>query len=152
VLTIDNRCECDYEAHNYTYSWEPKADWSRVYASAPEITRYFVDFAEKYDLYRHCKFNHRVQAADWIDERGVWRLLVEDSNGVTIKAEADIFINATGILSTCKWPDIAQLSDFQGPKMHSGDWDQNTDWMGKRVCLIGNGSVPILRSPEFGSN
>ncbi|KAF2867687.1 hypothetical protein BDV95DRAFT_502350 [Massariosphaeria phaeospora] len=141
-------CECDYEAHNYTYSWEPKPDWPRVYATAEEIRGYFGDFARKYELYRYCKLSHRVLAADWKDSEGVWKIKVQDNNAQTMEEEADIFINATGILSTCKWPDIPLLDDFQGAKMHSGAWDENVDLKGKRVCLIGNGSSgqQILRA------
>ncbi|MGZ4749026.1 MAG: FAD-dependent oxidoreductase, partial [Oryzihumus sp.] len=37
-------CACDVPSHLYSYSFELKADWSRAYASAPEI----LDYA------RHC--------------------------------------------------------------------------------------------------
>ncbi|KAF2676844.1 monooxygenase [Lentithecium fluviatile CBS 122367] len=133
-------CECDYEAHNYTYSWEPNPDWPQVYASAKEIRGYFGGFASKYGLYRYCKFNHRVLAADWAETQGVWKLTVRDSDAETMTEEFDIFVNATGILSTCKWPDIPHLDKFQGAKMHSGAWDESIDLAGKRVCLVGNGS------------
>ncbi|KAF2450851.1 FAD/NAD(P)-binding domain-containing protein [Karstenula rhodostoma CBS 690.94] len=141
-------CECDYEAHNYTYSFEPKADYSRVYASSTEIHGYFEDFARKYGLHRYCKFGHRILSADWQDDLGVWRIEGEDQNGGTIKAECDILINATGILSSCKWPDIVGLDQFQGVTMHSGAWNESIDLTGKKVCLIGNGSSgqQILKS------
>ncbi|CAI6336779.1 unnamed protein product [Periconia digitata] len=141
-------CECDYEAHNYTYSWEPKADWPQVYASADQIQGYFADFARKYDLYPYCKFNHRVVAADWKEEQGSWQVLVQDETGTTTSTECDILVNATGILSTPKWPDIPQLEKFGGAKMHSGAWDTSLDLTGKKVCLIGNGSSgqQILRA------
>jgi cation diffusion facilitator CzcD-associated flavoprotein CzcO len=139
LLTIHTRCECDYEAHNYTYSWEPKSDWPQVYASAKEIQGYFKDFATKYELNRYCKFNHHVLAAKWDEGKGVWEVKAQNSDAETTTEEFDIFINATGILSTCKWPDIPQLDVFQGDKMHSGAWDENTNVAGKKVCLIGNG-------------
>ena len=82
----------------------------------------------------------------------MWTLLVEDNSGGTIKAGCDIFINATGILSTCKWPDIAQLDRFQGPKMHSGQWDESVNLTGKKVCLIGNGLVIDFGSLELDLN
>ena len=39
---------CDYPAHNYTYPFEPKADWAAVYVSGTQIKQYFVDFKDKY--------------------------------------------------------------------------------------------------------
>ena len=43
-------CACDIPSHLYSFSFEPKVDWSRPYAPQPEIRAYFEQFAEKYDL------------------------------------------------------------------------------------------------------
>lgn len=141
MLTDSYRCECDYESHNYTYSFEPKADYSRVYASSTEIHGYFQDFAEKHNLYQYCKFGHRVVSADWEENAGVWKIAAENHDAVTIEAKCDILINATGILSSCKWPNLPGLDQFRGVPMHSGAWDQSIDVSGKKVCIIGNGYV-----------
>jgi cation diffusion facilitator CzcD-associated flavoprotein CzcO len=38
-------CACDVLAHNYTYSFEPKWDWSANYAGSEEI---FKNFSEAF--------------------------------------------------------------------------------------------------------
>ena len=38
-------CACDVPSHNYTWSFEPKQDWSAVYAGSGEIFDYFNTFA-----------------------------------------------------------------------------------------------------------
>ncbi|KAL4939223.1 hypothetical protein BDV06DRAFT_225194, partial [Aspergillus oleicola] len=46
---LENRypgCACDVPAHNYTYSFEPKWDWSANYAGSEEIFKYFSDFVD----------------------------------------------------------------------------------------------------------
>ena len=100
-----------------------------------------MDFAKKHGLYRYCRFDHRVVAADWQEESGTWEIEVQDKNNETTRVVSDILINATGILSSHKWPHIAGLDQFQGQTMHSGAWDPNVDLTGKNVCLIGNGYV-----------
>jgi cation diffusion facilitator CzcD-associated flavoprotein CzcO len=43
-------CACDIPAHTYTWSFEPKEDWSAVYAGSGEIFNYFDHFAKKHHL------------------------------------------------------------------------------------------------------
>ncbi|KAK7733127.1 hypothetical protein SLS53_008315 [Cytospora paraplurivora] len=140
---VQNRypgCACDYDAHNYVYSWEPKNDWTSVYASAAEIQGYFEDFAEKYDLHRYCKFNTTVTKAEWLQDVGKWQLSSQ-SDGIDHNDQYDILINGSGLLNCYKWPKIEGLVDFSGTKLHSAAWpDTAVDTAGKRVGLIGNGS------------
>ena len=58
-------CSCDVPAHSYTFSFEPKPDWSTFYAYAPEIKSYFEGFAKKHDLMPNVKLNSRVKSATW---------------------------------------------------------------------------------------
>ncbi|KAI1394479.1 FAD/NAD(P)-binding domain-containing protein [Hypoxylon trugodes] len=133
-------CACDYEAHNYTYSWEPKADWTSVYASAPEVQGYFEDFAKKHDLLRYCKFATTVTQAQWREEKGRWELRLESSE-TEYYDDCDILINASGLLHTHKWPDIEGLEEFEGVKVHTAAWPETpVKTSGRKVGLIGNGS------------
>ncbi|KAK8074119.1 FAD/NAD(P)-binding domain-containing protein [Apiospora phragmitis] len=144
-------CACDAPAHNYTYSFEPKWDWSSKYASATEIFQYFSDFATKYDLRRYISFSHEVVGAQWDEDVKEWIVDVREGgpNGHTIRRHADFLINASGVLNKWKWPNIADFDAFKGPKIHSASWDQNVDLKGKRVGLIGNGSSGIQISPQI---
>ncbi|KAK8052687.1 hypothetical protein PG996_011988 [Apiospora saccharicola] len=135
-------CACDYDAHNYTFSWDQKADWSSVYAGAEEVQHYFEDFAQKHGLHDYCRFNTTVKRAQWDDVSGRWGLQLQASGGgVEWAEEFDILINASGLLSSPKWPDIPGLDGFGGLKLHSAAWPSlPVDLGGKRVGLIGNGS------------
>ncbi|KAK8018789.1 FAD-binding monooxygenase moxY [Apiospora marii] len=134
-------CACDYDAHNYTFSWDQKADWTSVYAGAEEVQRYFDDFAQKHGLHDYCKFNTTVKRAQWDDISGRWGLQLQASGGVEWEEDFDILINASGLLSSPKWPEIPGLDGFGGLKLHSGAWPSlPVDLDGKRIGLIGNGS------------
>lgn len=57
-------------AHVYTYTFEPKPDWSSFYASHKEIRQYFEEFADKYDLRKYIQLNTKVERAVWDEEQG----------------------------------------------------------------------------------
>ncbi|EXJ84555.1 cyclohexanone monooxygenase [Capronia epimyces CBS 606.96] len=143
-------CACDVPAHNYTYSWEPKYDWSAVYAKAPEINQYFNDFAKKNRLEEYIKLQHQVVGAHWNDSRGEWDVQVTDlRSGNVFDARCDILVNAAGILNAWRWPAIPGLHNFQGKLVHSANWDHSVELEGKRVGLIGNGSSGIQILPAI---
>lgn len=125
-------------ARSYTWSFEPKTDWSQTFATSPEIYQYFNDFADKYDLKKRIQFNSRISGAHWNKEQGRWDVEVTSPGG-TQKDSCDILINASGILNNWRWPPIPGLEDFKGPKLHSAAWDETLDLTGKNVGLIGNG-------------
>lgn len=142
VLLNGASVACDYPAHNYTYSFEPKPDWSCVYASGSEVRAYFEDFKIKYGLDRYCKTKHQVISAQWIKQDGQWHVQIQDlCTGKTISETCDILINAAGVLNNWRWPEIPGLHDFKGHLIHSAKWDENIDLKGKAVGLIGNGYV-----------
>ena len=133
-------CACNVLAHNYTWSFEPKPDFSQVYAKAPEIRGYFEDFKDKYELGKYCRTKHKVTHARWIEEEGIWQVQIVDlANNETFEAPCDILVNACGYLNAWKLPEIPGLEKFQKPILHSADWDETVDLSNKNVALIGNG-------------
>ncbi|KAM4066273.1 NAD(P)-binding rossmann-like domain-containing protein [Hirsutella rhossiliensis] len=121
-------CVCDVPAHVYTYTFEPKWDWSSLFAPAPEILKYFCDFVNKYKLREYISCNHEIIGARW--------------DGTT-SDRCDFLINAGGYLNKWRWPSILGVENFKGPKLHSAAWDGSIDLKGKHIGLIGNGSSGI---------
>ncbi|KAL2848869.1 hypothetical protein BJY01DRAFT_246093 [Aspergillus pseudoustus] len=143
-------CACDIPAHTYTWSFEPKNDWSSVYASSKEIHEYFSNFSTKYGLRKYCRTNHKVTGAFWANERGGWDVHVHDlKSNETHVDYCDILINASGVLNNWMWPAIPGLETFRGPKLHSAVWDPEVALQGKHVGLIGNGSSGIQILPAI---
>ncbi|KAI0015716.1 hypothetical protein F4780DRAFT_773363 [Xylariomycetidae sp. FL0641] len=147
-------CACDVPSHNYTWSFEPKLDWTSVYPPAQEIFEYHEGFARKYNLYPHIRLRHQVVGARWDDEQCVWKVEVQDTTTTAAAAqrihdECDILINAGGILNHWKWPDISGLDTFRGPVLHTARWDEGVQLAGKRVGIIGNGSSALQALPAI---
>lgn len=133
-------CACDVPSHCYTWSFEPKTDWSATYASSKEIHSYFKAFAAKYSLERYIKLEHQVSNAVWNAETGLWDVEVtEVQTGKVIRNSAHVLINAGGILNSWRFPPIPGIKTFKGELVHSAAWDQDLVLTGKTVGLIGNG-------------
>lgn len=147
---LENRypgCACDVPAHIYTYTFEPNPKWSTYYAYSEEINAYFKGFCDKHGLRKYIKFQHRVTKAEWVEEKGQWRVEVAH-NGDTLVDWCHILVNGSGLLNKWKWPDINGLTSFKGKLLHSAAWDDTLDRAGKRVAVLGNGSSAIQIIPQ----
>ncbi|KAF2013914.1 FAD/NAD(P)-binding domain-containing protein [Aaosphaeria arxii CBS 175.79] len=143
-------CACDVPSHNYTWSFEPKVDWSAVYASSKEIFSYFNDFARKYGLHKYVKTEHQVSGAYWNHEKGGYDVHIRDlQKGQDVRDHCDILVNASGILNNWAWPAIPGLDKYKGTLLHTANWDDKIDLKGRHVGLIGNGSSGIQVLPTI---
>ncbi|KAL1888473.1 hypothetical protein Sste5346_009517 [Sporothrix stenoceras] len=141
---------CDIPAHLYTFSWDPKPDWSNYYAYGGEIRKYFDNCIERFGTRKYIKVNTRVIEARWSEDRGVWDITLEDQvTKETWKDWSHVLINGTGILNNWVWPDIEGLHDFEGPIMHSAHWDHSVSFEGKSVGVIGTGSTSVQIVPSL---
>jgi cation diffusion facilitator CzcD-associated flavoprotein CzcO len=135
-----NSCACDVPSHNYTWSFEPKLDWSAVYAGSREIFQYFNDFARKYALHKYVKVQHQVISAYWNHQKGGYNVTIKDlQSSQEISDHCDVLVNASGVLNNWRWPAIPDLDKYKGTLLHTANWDDNVNLAGRHVGLIGNG-------------
>ncbi|TVY21170.1 putative sterigmatocystin biosynthesis monooxygenase [Lachnellula arida] len=143
-------CACDVPSHCYTWSFEPKTDWSANYATSKEIFKYFNDFSKRHGLEKYIALQHEVVGATWDEETAQWQVQVKDlQSGIVSSASAHVLINAGGILNAWKYPPIPGIKDYKGDLVHSAAWPQDLDLKGKVVGLIGNGSSGIQILPAI---
>ncbi|KAL2853502.1 hypothetical protein BJX68DRAFT_264970 [Aspergillus pseudodeflectus] len=148
---LENRypgCKCDIPAHNYAYSFAPNPAWPNYYATSEQIHAYMHNVADKYECKQYIRFRHTIRSAVWEEDKGKWVLEVENSEG-RLRDEVDVFVNAGGVLNNWKWPNIPGVNTFQGKLIHSARWDQEYDFTGKNVAVIGIGSSGIQIVPEL---
>ena len=53
-------CACDVPSHLYSFSFEPKATWSKLFSPQPEIWDYLKGVTDKYGLRRYIRFDSLV--------------------------------------------------------------------------------------------
>lgn len=137
--------ECDVQSHLYSYSFEPKLDWSRPFAGQAEILEYLNHCADKYDVRRHLRLNTGVSGLTWQGDRQRWH--VETTTGQTF--DAPIVISALGMFNELVWPSIPGIEDFKGTTFHSAQWNHAHDLTGERVGVIGIAASAIQFVPEI---
>ncbi len=135
---------CDVQSHLYSYSFEPKADWSRMFGPQREIWEYMQHCAGKYGLTPHFKFNTTVTGADYDEAAGLWKVKTADTSFT-----AKVLISCTGGLSQPALPEIKGLDSFKGNMFHSARWNHTVSLEGKKVAVIGTGASAIQIVPAI---
>ncbi len=141
-------CACDIPAHMYSFSFEPKPDWTYMWAFQPEILDYLNGVADKYGLRRYIRFGAHVDRAHWDDGESRWHVFTDDGQEYV----AQFLISGAGGLHIPSIPDIDGLAEFVeagGAAFHSAQWDHSVDITDKRVAVIGTGASAIQIVPEI---
>ncbi|MFA1549810.1 flavin-containing monooxygenase [Actinomadura chokoriensis] len=133
---------CDAPSHLYSYSFEPKPDWSRRFAEQPEILDYLRHCATEYGLLPHFRFGAEVVHAEY-RPGGRWRVHTRDG----ASQDFDLLIAACGQLSNPAVPGLPGLDTFAGKVFHSARWDHDHDLKGARIAVVGNGASAIQFVP-----
>lgn len=135
----------DIPSFSYQFSFEKRTDWSRVYAPGTELRAYAEHCAEKYGLHARTRFGTWVNGATFDEARHAWRLITAAGEELVARHVVD----ATGVLTQPKRPDIPGVEDFAGIVMHTARWDHAQDLRGKRVAVIGTGASAVQVIPAI---
>ena len=135
----------DIPSASYQYSFEQRPDWSRTYARGGELKAYAEHCTDKYGIRPKIRFNTTVLAAEFDDERSLWRIQLDPGGEVT----ARFVFNASGVLTVPKPPDIDGVDSFGGATVHTARWDHTLDLTGKRVAVIGTGASAVQLIPQI---
>jgi len=138
-------CACDVPSHLYSFSFELKPDWSRPYATQPEILTYLEHCADKYCLLPHCRFGDAVRRARWDEAAAEWTLEMDSGRSVA----ADVVVSAVGMFNEISVPAIAGLDHFAGTCFHSARWKRDHDLSGETVGVIGSAASAVQLVPEI---
>lgn len=137
-------CRFDSESYTYGYSFSRELldqwHWKERFSSQPENLRYLNFVADKFDLRRHMRFDARVEAMRWDEERLIWHLDVANGEPYT----ARFVITGIGVLSVPTLPRYEGLADFEGDAFHTYWWPKETvPLAGRRVGVMGTGATGI---------
>jgi cation diffusion facilitator CzcD-associated flavoprotein CzcO len=138
-------CACDIPSPLYSYSFDQKPDWTRLFAGQPEILAYLRDVARRRGLTDHTRFGQRVQQARWVETDARWEILTSTGD----RYRAQFLISAVGPLHHPAYPDLPGVETFRGPAFHSATWRHDVDLTGKRVAVIGTGASAIQFVPAI---
>jgi cation diffusion facilitator CzcD-associated flavoprotein CzcO len=135
---------CDIPSYLYSFSFEPKRDWSRPYPAQAEILSYLEDVAAKHKIVSHIRFDTKVQSARWNEESCTWHMSSTQGDFTS-----HVLVSAVGMLNTPKWPDIPGLEVFGGKLLHSSRWNSDLDVAGSTLAVIGSAATAVQMAPEL---
>jgi cation diffusion facilitator CzcD-associated flavoprotein CzcO len=134
----------DIPVFSYQFSYEMKADWSRFFPKGEEVKGYIDDYADKYAIRPHIRFNSEVRSRTWDEAHQLWRLDVAGG-----EVTARYVISAIGPFVDPKPSEIDGVDDFEGKTIHSARWDHDYDLKGKRVAIVGTGASAVQIIPSI---
>jgi 4-hydroxyacetophenone monooxygenase len=142
-------CGVDTPNHFYSYSFEPKYDWSLYYSKRDEILTYLRYCAEKYGILGDVVFDTTVEGATYDDKKMEWSTTIVSQDGKREQVRSDFVIFATGQLNWPSIPQIPGLDQFSGTCVHTARWTPDIDVSGKRVAMIGSGASGVQVAPSI---
>lgn len=138
-------CACDVQSRLYSFSFAPKASWTRSYAPQAEILAYLRDCARDFGVLPYVRFGHEVKTARWNDESKSWR--IEMASGDVLSA--DLLVGAQGALADPSIPRLPGIETFAGLTFHSARWRHDVGLRGRKVGVIGTGASSIQFVPQI---
>jgi cation diffusion facilitator CzcD-associated flavoprotein CzcO len=138
-------CACDVPSHLYSFSFEPKATWSRLFSPQPEILDYLKGVTDKYGLRRYIRFDSLVDRAHWDGSEYRWHVFTKSGQEYVTQ----FLISGAGALHIPRLPDIEGMDEFRGVAFHSAQWDHSVNLTSKRVAVIGTGASAIQIVPAI---
>ena len=86
----------------YSFSYEQRGGWSRVFAPGNELRDYADDMVDKYGLRDKLRLNTTVTGATFDERNSMWRLTIDGGAEITGRH----VVMAVGGLERPKMPDI----------------------------------------------
>ena len=134
----------DIPAQAYQFSYELKPDWSRVFATGPEVKSYIEQCADRYDLRGFIRLNSEVRSRTWDEHAQLWRLELPGGS-----LSARFVVSAIGAFVNPMQPAIEGLDTFTGAVLRSAAWDASVTLQRRRIAVIGTGASAIQIVPEI---
>ncbi len=135
----------DIPSFSYQFSFQPRTDWSRVYAPGHELKAYAEYCVDAHGLRSRIRLGSAVTSAEFDDRSDLWTLTL----GVDRTLRARHVISAAGVLTRPKPPVIPGLQRFHGTTMHTARWDHSLRLQGQRVGIIGTGASAVQVIPAI---
>ncbi|MFM7183954.1 MAG: flavin-containing monooxygenase [Planctomycetota bacterium] len=136
---------CDVPSHLYSFSFAQSPEWSRTYATQPEILSYLRRVAARAGIDQLIRYDTPIDTLTWDANARLWRLTTPDGRRFNARA----VVSATGMLHEPKMPDIPGLDGFSGPVFHTARWRHDVELVGRRVAVIGVGASAIQVVPAI---
>lgn len=130
----------------YSISFIPYK-FKKKYALQSELLEYTNYIIDKFDIRKFIKTNQTVTKLTYDESKFLWHIEVESGKSYT----ARFVIDTSGVLANPHIPNINGAESFAGAQFHTGQWDHNVHYAGKRVGVVGSGCSAAQVIPAIAS-
>ncbi len=141
----------DSDMHTLGYSFRPWPS-DKLIAEGALIRDYIADTAKSTGIARSIQFNTKVVSASWSSAEGRWTV------EVAIGPEKQRSYLTCAFLFMCSGyydyaqgytPDWPDMDRYKGKLLHPQFWDDNYEYAGKRVVIVGSGATAVTLAPAM---
>ncbi|KAL4875868.1 flavin monooxygenase-like protein [Aspergillus karnatakaensis] len=133
--TVANRSKYKFCFTDFPYSSD-----TPVYPLAADVHQYLQDYASHFDLHRSIETNTIVEKITRNEDSNCWELRLRYSKTKRTEPtvrQFDRVVLATGIGALPVTPEIKGIEKFSGTVIHSQQFKNPDDFVGKNVMVVG---------------
>lgn len=141
----------DSDMYTLGYNFKPWTS-SKGIADGKDIREYICSTAKENNIEKNIRFGHKVLTSSWSSETARWTVEVQlNSTGEVRHYECSFLLCCTGYYNYDHGyqPEFVGSKDFKGDIIHPQKWDENYDYSGKRVVIIGSGATAVTLVPAM---
>jgi cation diffusion facilitator CzcD-associated flavoprotein CzcO len=140
----------DSDMYTLGYSFRPWTQAKSI-ADGSSILDYVRQTATDHGVDEKIRFNHRVLRAEWSSEDARWTVEAEHGEGERVRISCNFLFLCSGYYRYDEGytPDFRGSEQFAGKIVHPQHWDEDIDYAGKRVVVIGSGATAVTLVPSM---
>ncbi len=116
------------------------------------ILKYLNEASEEFKVKEHITFCEKVISYNFDTNLSLWTVTTSNSKtGIQGKFTCQFIFNCSGYYNydTGYTPEFKGLENFKGSFFHPQKWDKNTDYVNKKVVVIGSGASAVTIVPAI---
>ncbi len=141
----------DSDMFTLGYSFQPWTE-AKAIADGPSIREYIRRTAREHGVDHRIRYQHRVVRAEWSSEQARWTVHVERTDTAeTVRMTCGFLFVCSGYYRYDEGysPTFPGSDRFTGTIVHPQHWDEDLDYAGKRVVVIGSGATAVTLVPAM---
>ena len=139
----------DSDMHTLGYRFKP---WihDKSIADGPSILEYLNETVDENNLKKNILINHKVKSANWNSDKSLWELEINNKDQL-VNMTCDFLFLCGGYFSYSKphMPSFINQEKFEGQIIHPQFWNDQLDYINKKVVVIGSGATAITLVPAI---
>jgi len=141
----------DSDMYTLGYNFKPWTSPKGI-ADGKDIREYICDAAREHDIEKNIRFGHKVLTSSWSSETARWTIEIQlTATGEIRHYECNFVLCCTGYYNYDQGyePVFSGSENFKGDIIHPQKWDENYDYSGKKVVVIGSGATAVTLVPAM---